>query len=149
MLGSLFQRLETSSPNPRNAVDSRLALAVLLVRVGRTDNEYLDAERERIEWILIKRYGLLPEKAMQLRLEAERVEEDAPDSVRFTRAIKDAVPFERRCAVLEALWSVVLADDRRDFEEDGFMRLLTKLLGVSDRDSALARQRAAAELATL
>lgn len=126
--------------------DSRLALAVLLVRVGRTDNEYLESEQARIDWVLVQRYGLSAEQATALRREAELLEADAPDSVRFTRLLKDAVPIDRRCAVLEALWSVVLADDRRDFEEDGFMRLITKLLGVNDRDNALARQRAARAL---
>ena len=45
-------------------------------------------------------------------------------------------------AKLRALWQVVLADGARDAEEDALMRLLASLLGVNDRDSALARQRA-------
>ena len=43
---------------------------------------------------------------------------------------------------MRALWQVVLADGARDAEEDALMRLLASLLGVNDRDSALARQRA-------
>jgi uncharacterized tellurite resistance protein B-like protein len=54
------------------------------------------------------------------------------------------VPFEDRAAVVEALWAVVLADGRRDHEEDGFLRMTARLLGINDRDSALARQRAEA-----
>ena len=46
-----------------------------------------------------------------------------------------------RIAVIEALWSVVLADGARDEEEDGLLRLLANLMGINDRDSALARQR--------
>ena len=42
---------------------------------------------------------------------------------------------------MEALWEVALADGERDEEEDSLLRLLANLLGVSDRDSALARQR--------
>jgi uncharacterized tellurite resistance protein B-like protein len=41
---------------------------------------------------------------------------------------------------LQDLWRVVLADEARDFEEDGFMRLASNLLGMADRDSARARQ---------
>ena len=33
----------------------------------------------------------------------------------------------------------MLADGQRTDEENGFMRLISKLLGVSDIDSALAR----------
>ena len=41
-----------------------------------------------------------------------------------------------------ALWQVVLADGERDHEEDALMRLLASLLGVNDRDSAIARKEA-------
>jgi uncharacterized tellurite resistance protein B-like protein len=87
------------------------------------------------------RYGLSPFEAAALRREAETLEGQAPDTVRFTRSIKDAVDYEDRAAVVEALWDVVLADGMRDDEEDGLIRLVASLLGVNDRDSALARQR--------
>ena len=76
-----------------------------------------------------------------LRAEAESLEAEAPDTVRFTRAIKDAVAYEDRVAVIEALWQVVLADGTRAEEEDALLRLVASLLGVSDPDSARARQR--------
>ena len=60
---------------------------------------------------------------------------------RFTRAIKEAVDYEDRVGVIEALWQVALADGERSQEEDTVLRLVANLLGVSDRDSAFARQR--------
>jgi uncharacterized tellurite resistance protein B-like protein len=36
---------------------------------------------------------------------------------------------------------VVLADGAREDEEDALLRLVSSLLGINDRDSALARQR--------
>jgi uncharacterized tellurite resistance protein B-like protein len=36
---------------------------------------------------------------------------------------------------------VVLADGVRDPEEDSLLRLVSHMLGIEDRDSALARQR--------
>ena len=86
-------------------------------------------------------YNLSPKVAANLRAEAETIEAQAPDTVRFTRAIKDAVPYEDRFEVVKALWQVVLADGERDIEEDALMRLLASLLGVNDRDSAIARQK--------
>ena len=82
------------------------------------------------------------DQAATLRQTAEALEAEAPDTVRFTRAIKEEVPYEERFNVVRALWQVVLADGARDAEEDALMRLLASLLGVNDRDSALARQRA-------
>jgi uncharacterized tellurite resistance protein B-like protein len=66
--------------------------------------------------------------------------------VRFTKIIKDAVPYEERSQVVEALWRVALADGVRDHAEHGFLRLVVNLLGVNDRDSALARQAAMVSL---
>ncbi|MCR9113843.1 MAG: TerB family tellurite resistance protein, partial [Rhodobacteraceae bacterium] len=80
-----------------------------------------------------------------LRAKAERLEEEAPDTVRFTRAIKEAVIYDDRLGVVEALWQVALADGERDAGEDALIRLAANLLGVNDRDSALARQKVARE----
>ncbi len=120
--------------------DARLALAALLVRVARSDGDYATVEASRIDRILVHRHGLSPFEAAKLRGEAEDLEAEAPDTVRFTRAIKDGVPLDDRIAVMKALWAVALADGDRDAEEDGFLRLVANLLGINDRDSALARQ---------
>jgi uncharacterized tellurite resistance protein B-like protein len=45
--------------------------------------------------------------------------------------------------ILQALWAVALADGNRDADEDALIRLVTRLLGISDKDSAIARQRVA------
>ncbi|MEY8838255.1 TerB family tellurite resistance protein, partial [Cribrihabitans sp. XS_ASV171] len=123
--------------------DARLALTARLVRIARSDNRYDPEEKSRIDRIVTDRFGLSPFEATKLRGEAEALEAEAPDTVRFTRAIKDAVPYEDRLGVVEALWAVVLADGERTQEEDSLLRLVTNLLGVNDRDSALARQKAA------
>ncbi len=83
----------------------------------------------------------LPPKPPALRAQAETLEAQAPDTVRFTRALKDAVRHDDRIALTEAMWEVVLADGARDDEEETLMRLVASLLGISDVDSALARQR--------
>ncbi len=62
-------------------------------------------------------------------------------SNRATRAIKDAVAYENRLAVIEALWQVVLADGSRSDEENALLRLVASLLGITDTDSAMARKR--------
>ncbi|MFV0360551.1 TerB family tellurite resistance protein [Tropicimonas sp.] len=141
MFGDLLKRLTEPQPGRLPDPDARLALTALLVRVARSDGDYAPDEIARIDRILVRRYGLSPFEAAHLRVEAEQLETEAPDNVRFTRAIKDAVPYEDRSAVIEALWAVVLADGVRDEDEDAMIRLVASLLGVNDRDSALARQR--------
>lgn len=141
MFGDLLRRLTQPDPPRLPEPDSRLALAALLVRIARSDGDYAAGEVALIDRILAERYGLSPFEAPRLRVEAETLEAEAPDTVRFTRAIKDAVPYEDRESVVEALWAVVLQDGARDEEETSLLRLVANLLGVNDRDSALARQR--------
>ena len=123
-------------------IDEKQAMAALMVRIAKSDDDYAQAECERIDAILMILYHLSLEEASTLRNQAEKLEATAPDTVRFTRTIKEAVPYEKRFEVVRTLWQVVFADGERDHEEDALMRLLASLLGVNDRDSAIARQQA-------
>jgi uncharacterized tellurite resistance protein B-like protein len=141
MFADFLRKLTAPEPEPLADADARLALTALLVRIARADGQYDSSERDRIDRITATRYGLTPFEAVNLRNDAESLETEAPDTVRFTRAIKDAVAYEDRMAVIEALWAVVLADGVREAHEDALVRLAANLLGVNDRDSARARQR--------
>ena len=141
MFADFLKRLVQPAPAPLSDTDARLALSALLVRVARSDGHYDPEEIDRIDRIVATRYGLTPTEARALRAQAEGLESEAPDTVRFTRAIKESVAYEDRIGVIEALWAVVLADGKRDHHEDSVLRLVANFLGVNDRDSALARQR--------
>lgn len=141
MFADFLKRLIQPVPEPMTGGDARLALCALLVRVARTDGDYSAAEIIRITRIISTRYSLPQHQAEALRQEAETLESVAPDTVRFTRAIKEAVPYEERLEVIEALWQVALADGVREADEDALLRLVSNLLGVTDQDSARARQR--------
>jgi len=139
MFASLFA--SKSSDSARD-ISASQAMAALMVRIAKSDDDYSTAEIARIDAVLGLLYSLTADQAADLRRTAEALEAEAPDTVRFTRAIKEEVPYEERFNVVRALWQVVLADGARDAEEDALMRLLASLLGVNDRDSALARQQA-------
>ena len=141
MFGSFLKSLLQPQAEPLHDDDARLAMTALLVRLARADNEYAAAEIHRITQVIMARYELPEPEAIALRETAETLEQEAPDTVRFTRAIKDRVAYEDRIAVVEALWQVALADGNRDAEEDALLRLVVSLLGVTDVDSASARRR--------
>lgn len=144
MFDQFLRRLLAPTPAPLNADEAQLALAALIVRVARADNHYSAGEVTRIDRVLTGMYALSPFAAAALRQQAETLESEAPDTVRFTRALKEAVPLDERRALIEALWSVALADGARGDEEDQVIRLTASLLGLTDRESAEARQSAAA-----
>ncbi len=134
MIWSLFRPRAPELPRPAGD----LALAMLLVRAARIDGDYDTEEVALIRTALARRFGA--ERGAELLTEAEAQEAQAGDTVHLTRPIKDIVPLEERGSVLQDLWRIVLSDQRRDPYEDGLMRVVSNLLGLSDRDSALARQ---------
>lgn len=141
MIKDILKAFQSTTKPTLSTDDAHTALAALMVRVAKSDGTYAAAEIATIEQVLAKQYKLDANAVQKLRKEAEELEAVAPDDVRFTRVIKDAVAYEERSSIVEALWSVVLSDGIRDDEENSFMRLIANLLGVNDRDSALARQR--------
>jgi uncharacterized tellurite resistance protein B-like protein len=148
MFESLLRRLSSPAAGQLPDPDARLALAALFVRIAKADGVYAAPEIARIDRLLMRRFGLDPVAAAKLRAAGEALEHEAPDTVRFTRAIKEAVPYEDRLAVVESLWDVSLADGRRDEDEDALLRLVAPMLGVTDQDSALARRRVEARSRT-
>ncbi|WP_114964976.1 TerB family tellurite resistance protein [Alkalilacustris brevis] len=142
MFEALLRRLTgPARPAPLPEPDARLALAALLVRAARVNGDYSQPQIDRIDRVLATRYGLDADAARELRERAEVLESEAPDTVRFTRAVKAATPLEEREAELEAMWEIVLIDGAHDHDESGLMRLVANLLGINDRDNALARRR--------
>ena len=61
--------------------------------------------------------------------------------MRFSRAVKDAVPHEERIWLIERVWEVAQADGVMDHYEANLVRRLCGLLYVSDKESGLARRR--------
>lgn len=140
MIANLLRHLATP-PRSLAPDEGRVALAALMVRLTRSDGSYSEAERRRIDAMLVRQYRLTADAAADVRTRAEELEAAAQDTVQFTRLVKEAVPYEERVGVVEALWRVA-ATDGINADEHALMRLVASLLGVSDVDSGLARQRA-------
>jgi uncharacterized tellurite resistance protein B-like protein len=143
-----FMNLFKGSPNEPapESPDERLALAALLVDAARRDDDYEDEEKAVIDRILAAEHGLDAAAATALRIEAESAQDEAMGLFRFTHSLKEATPFEDRVKIVEYLWEVALADGDRDAVEDNLVRRVCGLLGVSDKDSGLARKRVEARL---
>ncbi len=130
-----------AQPEAAPAPEPRVVVAAILVRCARSDDDFDPREAAVIDRVLADRYALDSAAAETLRAEGAALEASAGDTQHLTRAIKDTVAYEDRIGVVEDLWRVVLADSARDQHENAFLRLVASLLGVTDRDSGLARQR--------
>ena len=126
-------------------ITSNSAIAAILVRAAKTDNEYTQSEQTLIDSLLSNQLNITLEEARILRIKGEDLEVEINDNVQLTRIIKKDIPYEEREMLIEQLWSIVLDDDYRTPEENKFMRVLTHLFGISDVNSAKARSRVLAE----
>ena len=138
----LFEGPDAAS-GPLDESDAQTAIAAILVEAARADGHFAESEREMIDRVLCRRFGISEVKAAEVRRDGETLQAEAADVVRFTRAIKDTVPHHERYGVVEALWEVIYADGMRETHENALMRRLAGLLYVPDRDVAIARQRVA------
>lgn len=141
-LASLFRTTTPQTAEPRG----ELAVAALLVEAARQDGDYASEERAAIIRLLALEFALSPSSAETLCVEAEIAQKTAVDLFRFTHAVKQSTPFEERTRIIEHLWEVALSDGARDAAEDGLIRKLCGLLGVSDQESGHARNRVLARL---
>ena len=142
MFRNLLTRLfndDRSSP-PLSSQDAEVAIAALLVRMARADDHYGMDEQHRIDRILAHRRGIDLTEAAERRLAAEMIEAEAPDTVRFTRMIKERIALDDRIGVIAALWEIAYADGQRTAEEESLVRLVSGLLGITDRDAAIVRR---------
>ena len=117
-----------------------LALTAIFIRIAKLDGTFDINEREKIKELIIKRFEFNEENTENVLNMAARLEGQSNDNVQFIKVIKESIAYEERFNLLKDSWILVMADGKRTYEEDGFMRLFCSLLGLSDKDSALARQ---------
>ena len=135
MFRNLLSRLlDPAPPAALSAQDAEVAIAALLVRIARADDHYGEVEKHRIDQVLARRRGLDAAEAAERRAAAEMIEAEAPDTVRFTRTIKDRIELADRHDVLAAMWEVAYADGERSADEETLVRLVAGLLGVETND---------------
>lgn len=123
----------------------RVGAATLLVEAAALDGDFSDEERQTIARVLTEQFTLSPEEVASLMAEAERIQQDAVEISRFTRAVKSLEEAER-VQILEMLWEVVLADGELHAYEANLLRRVGGLIYVSDRENGEARLRVKARL---
>lgn len=141
----MFERLfprRKPDPKPLPQPNAQLALGALLVRVALADRQYRAAEVGQIDRILCATFNLKPLEAAKLRATCEALERHAPGTPEFTRILREEVNYTDRRALADAMWSVALADGKRDTDEENMLHQIEAALGLSEADIDAARKKA-------
>jgi uncharacterized tellurite resistance protein B-like protein len=134
-------------PTRHTQDELRLAVVGLLSEAAMLDGEFTEPERKRLIELTQRHFGMSAEDARQLVAEAREHAENAVDLYVFTRRIIRGFDEAERLRLIEMLWEIVYADGRMDDLEANLLRRVAGLLGISDRETGLARQRVAAQRA--
>lgn len=137
MFTDLLARLTGKRPEePLPELDARLSVGALLVRLAKSDQNYVVQEIAKIDALLANRYGLNPVEAAKMRATCEKLEAQAPDTDAFTAMVQENVDYDERARVYDALWQVSMADGRLRPEEAEVITFVGKSLGIRDEDAA-------------
>ncbi len=117
------------------------AIAALLVHAATMRGPMSQARHGRIEALLRGRLGDDEQAIAWLIGAAEREDDHAVDLHHFARVVNRALSQEGRLAVLDMAAQVAFAEDA-GAEEEGFLRLLGGLLGISDHERGIVQHRA-------
>ena len=142
MFNNLINLFATPLDEVKPAFDEKaiLALSAIFIRIAKLDGSFDISERQKIKELIENRFDLDKEKIEDVLDMAAKLEGQSNDNVQFTKIIKESVAYEERFNLLKDSWILVMADGKRTYEEDGFMRLFCSLLGLSDKENAIARQ---------
>ena len=111
--------------------DIRVATCALFVEIARIDENFTEAEMEKILSILKQKYGLSPDHADALIAEAERELEESVDLWQFAKLINENYSTEEKIQIIETLWQIVYVDGKMDQYEHYLMNKLQNLLRLT------------------
>jgi len=142
-LQKFLQGLDTEESTDFTRDDPRVAAAALFFHVVDADGVVEPAERQKVRELLEKQYGLDGAELQKLIDAGRRAEDESIDFYAFTSVLKRHLDAEQRVDFIELLWELVYADGVRQELEENVVWRVAELLGVSDRDRVLMRQRVA------
>jgi uncharacterized tellurite resistance protein B-like protein len=109
----------------------RLATAVLMIDVARSDHVFEDSEFDRVLLLIETHFKLTPEQAAQLVDQADQKAEELVSVYEFTKVLHEHLNEDEKAEIVRLLWQIAYADGRLDKFEDSLVRKISDLLHVS------------------
>jgi len=143
-----FFRTEPSESAPAGRDDSpvdpiHLAACVLLVEVAWADGEFSVAEREHLEGVLERHFGLPPNAGRDLINMAEAERRHSIDHFQFTTVLQRHYDLGQKMVLAEVMWGLVLADGQIAEHEQYLTRKIANLLELEPGYLSAAKAAAA------
>lgn len=105
-----------------------LAACALLLDIAHADGEFSDAEREHLEDILARHFGLDAVSGQQLLAAADEERRRSVDHFRFTSVLLRNYDIGQKMVLAEVMWGLVLADGEIAEHEHYLARKISNLL---------------------
>ena len=141
-LKELFDTLTQPSGAPANGNREqalKLATAVLLVEVMRSDADMQPAERDAVMQGLGEKFGLSGQALDELLEQAEQQAREAHDYHYFTSLLNDHLSHPQKIEVVENMWHVAYADSNLDANENHLISKIAGLLHVTHGEYIAAK----------
>ena len=144
-LKSLFENNARANESGAAADPGRalkLAACALLLEMAYADDQFSESERQKIQQVVGRHFGLDAEATQALLADAERARQDATDLYELTSVINQYYDEGQRFLLVELLWRVVDADGVLSEHEDYLSQKIAYLLDLRPGYLSEARKRA-------
>jgi uncharacterized tellurite resistance protein B-like protein len=122
----------TGAPRPEDRErDLRTATAALFFEVVRADGTVSDEERRALRAAIESTFDIPVPEVDELMRVAEEKSREAASLYEFTHLVDQRLGPEDKIRIVELLWSLTFADDRKDPLEEHLVRTVAGLLHVS------------------
>ncbi|MGE5892510.1 MAG: TerB family tellurite resistance protein [bacterium] len=132
-----FEKFIRPASTSRNAISAhalRLATAVLLVEMMRSDMKITEDERDALRETVQSKFNLSHEETEALILLAKEKVHESTSFHEFTSLLNKGFTREQRIRVIRHLWEIAYADRELDKHEEHMVRKIADLLYVPHRD---------------
>jgi len=124
--------------------DPDVAAVALFFHVIGADGVVDKVESEKLKSLIAQEYGLRGAEMRRLIEAGEQADREAVDLYAFTSVLNRSLEPDAKVHFIELLWNLAYADGHRHELEDHVVWRIADLMGVSNRERVLARQRALA-----
>jgi uncharacterized tellurite resistance protein B-like protein len=131
-------RHETAEDAERRKL--HIAACALLLELAHADDQFSESERDHIEAVLQRHFGLDNATAIELMKLAEAERANAVDLFQFTSLIRKSYDLGQKTLLAEIMWSLVMSDGRIAHHEAHMLRKIASLLDLEPGYLAAARK---------